>query len=82
VSTPARTSDQDAAGIDEQIKAYESTFLVDAEKRGLAAYHPRWDAYRKAYTEVLEAAARGDIEAFASTAEQLDDLVNRFKVTA
>ncbi|NUT56236.1 MAG: methyl-accepting chemotaxis protein [Thermoleophilia bacterium] len=57
-----RISDEDAAGIDEQMQAYESTELVAAEERGLASYHPRWDAYRKAYRAVLDAAARGDVE--------------------
>jgi methyl-accepting chemotaxis protein len=53
-------SDKDAAGIAEQIKAYEGTLLVDAEKRGLVQYHTGWDAYRAAYSQVLTAAARGD----------------------
>ena len=46
--------------MDAQIKTHEATLLVDAEKRGLASYHPNWDAYRGAYAQVLAAVARGD----------------------
>jgi methyl-accepting chemotaxis protein len=53
-------SDQSAAAVNRQIKAYEATFLVAAERRRLAAYHPRWTAYQRAYHQVLAAAQRGD----------------------
>ncbi len=56
----AAMSDQSAAAVSRQIKAYEATFLVPAEKRGLAAYHPHWAAYRRAFHQVLAAARRGD----------------------
>jgi hypothetical protein len=55
-----QVSDKDVQGIEEEIKAYEATFLVDAEKRGLTRFHPHWDAYRKAYDAVLTVAAGGD----------------------
>jgi hypothetical protein len=44
----AKVSDADAAKIDRLVTAYEATTLVDAEKRGLRAYHRDWDAYKAA----------------------------------
>jgi methyl-accepting chemotaxis protein len=55
-----RMSNSSAAAVDRQVKAYEATFLVPAEKRGLASFHPHWTAYKTAYRQVLQAAGRGD----------------------
>jgi len=48
------TADQDRDGLDALIKTYESTFLVDAEKAGLRAFHADWDRYKAAYRAVLD----------------------------
>jgi methyl-accepting chemotaxis protein len=56
----ARVSDADAAKIERLVVAYEATTLVDAEKRGLRAYHRDWNAYKAAYAAVLAPASRGD----------------------
>ena len=48
------TANGDRDELDGLIKAYEATFLVDAEKRGLAAFHADWDRYKAAYQAVLD----------------------------
>jgi methyl-accepting chemotaxis protein len=48
------TADQDRDDLDALIKTYESTFLVDAEKAGLRAFHTDWDRYKAVYQSVLD----------------------------
>ena len=40
-ATFAAAAAKDAAGIDQQIQAYEATMLVDSEKAGLADFHTK-----------------------------------------
>src|SRR4051812_23915100 len=52
-SAPFRAASRaDRAKLDKLIKAYEATFLVDAEKRGLRSFHTNWDAYQAAFANV------------------------------
>ena len=53
------TADKDAVAIDGLIEQYEATFLVDAEKRGLAAYHASWTEYVEVFRRVNELASAG-----------------------
>jgi methyl-accepting chemotaxis protein len=55
---------KDQQGVDALIDAYEATYLVDAEKRGLTGFHRAWAAYTKAYGQVAALGAAGrDAEA-------------------
>ena len=49
---------QDEAGIDALIETYEATYLVDAEKRGLADFHTEWDGYAEVYKRVARFGAK------------------------
>ena len=49
---------QDEAGIDALIETYEATYLVDAEKRGLADFHTEWDGYAEVYKRVVRFGAK------------------------
>jgi methyl-accepting chemotaxis protein len=51
---------KDSGAIDELVKAYEATFLVDAEKQGLRAFHDAWAGYQESFRAVLDHATRGD----------------------
>jgi methyl-accepting chemotaxis protein len=51
---------KDVVAIDKLIKAYEATFLVQAEKDGLRRYHDSWNRYQKTFNAVLEHASPGD----------------------
>src|SRR4051812_45140761 len=53
------TANRDRDGVDALIKGYEATFLVDAETRGLAAFHEHWDAYQQVYARVQALGAQG-----------------------
>jgi methyl-accepting chemotaxis protein len=53
-----KTSLADDAKIDKLIAKYEATFLVDAEKKGLVAFHRDWNDYKAAYKAVLDAGSR------------------------
>jgi methyl-accepting chemotaxis protein len=50
----------DVKAVDELITAYEATFLVQAEKDGLRAYHASWEKYQETFNAVLEHASVGD----------------------
>ncbi|MFA9272892.1 MAG: MCP four helix bundle domain-containing protein, partial [Baekduiaceae bacterium] len=49
----ARTSDRDAAAMDQLIRGYRATYLVPPEVRGLRRFDAEWTAYRRAYGDVL-----------------------------
>ncbi len=55
----ARIADADAAKIDRLIATYETTTLVDAEKRGLRDHHRDWSTYKTAYKAVLTRSLHG-----------------------
>ena len=74
----------DVKAADELIEAYEATFLVDAEKSGLRAYHSEWDGYQKSFNALLEHTARGDdaaaiAEYYARSAELYAGVDGRVK---
>jgi methyl-accepting chemotaxis protein len=55
---------KDQEGVDTLISAYEATYLVDAEKRGLTGFHRSWAAYTRVYAQVAALGAAGrDAEA-------------------
>src|SRR3954469_20590464 len=56
----AATAEKAAGGIDAQVKAFEATSLVEADKASLAEFRTHWDAYRSSYHAVIAAAERGD----------------------
>ena len=49
---------KDEAGIDALIETYEASYLVDAEKRGLADFHTEWDGYAEVYKRVARFGAK------------------------
>jgi methyl-accepting chemotaxis protein len=53
------TAQADQAAIEKLIETYESTYLVDAEKRGLADFHTQWEAYAQTYQRVAALGASG-----------------------
>jgi methyl-accepting chemotaxis protein len=55
-------ANRDRDGVNALIKTYEATYLVDAEKRGLTAFHDHWDAYTGVYQQVQALAEAGKDE--------------------
>ena len=53
------TAKEDVKEIDALIAKYEATKLVEAEKKGLEAYHGNWGKYKAAFTEIQDLAAAG-----------------------
>src|SRR5918995_1281741 len=51
---------KDLQAVDKLVETYEATFLVDAEKQGLLAFHDGWASYQKSAGALLDHAERGD----------------------
>jgi methyl-accepting chemotaxis protein len=56
----ADTAAKDTQAIDDLVKAYEATFLVDAEKQGLRSFHDAWNRYQESFGALLDHTSRGD----------------------
>ncbi|HEY3057536.1 MAG TPA: methyl-accepting chemotaxis protein [Chloroflexota bacterium] len=54
------TSEKDAAHMDQLIAAYEATYLVEDETKGLVTYKSTWRDYQAAFRGVHKLAAAGD----------------------
>ena len=59
-ATYAATADKAASELDAQVKEFEATNLVAADKAALAEFPTHWDAYRTSYHAVIAAAKSGD----------------------